>query len=161
MYSRVQRDITPEETKIFNLDTFLEHLRKLAESTVFRVTQGYLIVSPKGAKKQEDHYDFECVRDFVEQRSKIEGKALPSLPFSFIIPLYRSGCDIHIADSNYDVHVDYGSCLIFRGDVLHSGTSYDAFNLRFFAYLDTLQFPYQYEVFFPTKPEEDLNTLKA
>jgi len=144
----MQRDITPEEEKAFNLDSFMERLRNLAEGTTYRVTQGYLIVSPKGAKRQENHFDFVGVNDYVFERSKVDSKSLPALPYSLIVPLSKSGCYIHIADYDCDVHVDYGSCLIFRGDVLHSGTSYDAFNCRFFAYLDTKQFRYQYKVFF-------------
>ena len=56
---------------------------------------------------------------------------------------------MYIADYKCNVHINYGECLLFRGDVLHSGTSYNDFNLRFFSYLDNVQFRYKYEIFFP------------
>ena len=148
--SRLQRDVKPAELEVFQLDKLIKHLGELCRGTPegCSVPEGYLLVSPKGAVKQDDHVDFKEVFNYVTDHSLCAKAKLPQLPYSLIVPLSKSGFDLFFTEYSTHVHVNYGDCLMWRGDVKHSGMGYKEFNLRFFTYLETTEFPHDFSVFF-------------
>ena len=137
------------ELEVFQLDKFMTRLRELCKGTECSVPTGYLLVSPKGAVKQDDHVDYEEVYNYVTNHSLSGDKTkLPLLPYSLIVPLSKNGFDLYLTDYCKHIHVNYGDCVMWRGDVKHSGMGYKEFNLRFFTYVETVQFPHDFSVHF-------------
>jgi hypothetical protein len=119
-------------------------------------SEGILDSIAKNSVKQDEHVDYDAVYDFVYNNNRIEKEKLPQLPYSILLPLSKNGCDLYFSEYAKHIHVKYGDCLMWRGDVKHSGMGYRDFNIRFFAYLDTKEFPHDLAVYFLKDEAMDL-----
>lgn len=86
-----------------------------------------LLYSKKGCKKQPFHYDY----DPKEVKKPIRRK-----PCGVLFAI-EPNTKINIMGEG-EIYLEPGDCLVFDGDCVHAGSSYDYDNVRLHVYLDVI-----------------------
>ena len=120
-------EVAEDDIKALKLKPFLKALASVKEPE--HDIAGYaLIKSFAGCKKQAPHTDYWCQRSNGKVRDVC-------MPYSGVVSL-QCGSSLLLGHDNDRVKLPVGSAIIFRGDVVHSGSDYRSDNVRFHFYID-------------------------
>ena len=93
-----------------------------------------LLVSEPGCAEQKMHWDF----DPKIVRSLVESKNFAGVPVSVWCSFTPTGSDlvVSVRGKVKNVHVDFGDCVVFTGDLVHAGSASKDYNVRGFFHVN-------------------------
>ena len=122
-YKRLQ---TPIDKTHFFYKIFEDALIQTGITRGRQINDMVLLYSKKGCKKQSYHYDYNPYK-LNNIRRKPCGVLFAIEPNTKINILKKG-----------EVYLDQGDCLVFEGDCVHAGSSYNSDNVRLHTYLDVI-----------------------
>ena len=146
----VVHHITKQVIKVMqehvNKHTFAEVDLKAKRSVVAPGTVCHTVIklapirSKAGCGMQPKHCDFQW-RPLARREGESKIKRMRRIPYSFVIPMHASGATLALRPyytSEYkEVWFPRGAMILFAGDVVHGGCSYNQDNYRMHGYIKT------------------------
>jgi hypothetical protein len=102
------------------------------------ITEGSVLVAEPGCHEQIPHMDYPSDVEGVYSAilcASVDGSTLNVWPQSHRM-VFSHASDFHIQKKKLALNL--GDCVVFRGDLVHSGSSYRKYNVRIHFYLDHL-----------------------
>jgi len=123
-YKRLQADL---HEKHFFYKQLEDALIRIGVTRGRHMNTMVILYSKKGCKKQSWHYDYNP-GEMENIRRKPCGVLFAIEPNTKISILGKG-----------EVYLESGDCLVFEGDCVHAGSSYDYDNIRIHTYLDVIE----------------------